>query len=137
MGGELHRGSITDKLSGFFDSGTTEGTVTGGSFAFTEADLRAIIVNWRHLETSYDDSLTNADRMARVEGPGDEFASAMQAGAANRSAESYRTYLEHNRDYCKTQAELFESALNDYLGVEHTNATDFDKTDTTGPSHGI
>ena len=137
MGGELHRNNIRNDLSGFFASGTTQGTVTGGSFAYTEPELRKIIQNWHDLADSYHGSIYNAETMTRIEGPGREFASSWHADAANRSGRSYIAYLAHHRDYCRQQAKLFQDALDDYLGIEHTNATDISKTGPDGPQAGI
>jgi hypothetical protein len=67
--------------------------------------------------------------MALIRPPGGDFASEAHAEAANGSGTSYLTYLAHNAQYCSEQAELFQAALNDYLGVEDTNATEFDKND--------
>lgn len=128
MSGEPHRDSINAQLAGMFTTNTTEGTVTGGSFAFTETEMLTIIKNWRDLEHSYRESLYKAETMSRIEPPADDFASRWHANAANRSGESYRRYLEHNRDYCKQQAELFQKTLDDYLDVEQTNATEMNKT---------
>jgi hypothetical protein len=137
MDSQGHVDRINSQLSGMFGTGTTEGTVTGGSFTFTEADMRTIKDNWDNLANSYDSSLTNADYMTRIDPPAEDMASEFHAAAANRSGESYATYLEHNRDYCRQQAQLFQNALDDYLGVEHTNVADFNKTGQQGPQNGV
>ncbi len=137
MDRQAYQDRIHSQLSGMFSSTTTEGTITGGSFAFTEADLIKIRDNWRELARSYRDSIANAERMAKVEPPAEDMASRFHAGAANRSGEAYRTYLEHNWQYCRNQAQLFQDALDDYLGVEHTNVTEIDKTGQSGPQPGV
>lgn len=35
------------------------------------------------------------------------------------------------------QAQLFQDALNEYLGVEHTNVTDINKSGPQGPQPGV
>ena len=137
MDSQGHLDRINSQLSGMFDTGTTEGTVTGGSFTFTEADMRTIKDNWTKLADSYRYSFDNAETMMRIKPPAEDMASEFQAGAANRSGESYRNYLEHNWQYCEQQAQLFQNALDDYLGVEHTNVTDFNKTGQDGPQDGV
>ena len=137
MGDQPHRDNINAQLGGFFTANTTQDTGTGGSFAFTEADMRAIIKNWLDLAHSYRKSLANARFMTRIQPPAEDFASRWHAAAANRSGESYRRYLEHNRDYCNDQAQLFQNTLDDYLGVEHTNVTEMNKTAPQGPQPGV
>jgi hypothetical protein len=127
---QSHRDAINTDLGGM---GTTQGSVTGGSFAYTEPEMRAIITNWLDLADSYQRSLRNAEAMSRIEPPAPDFASQLHAAAANRSGQSYQRYLKHNTDYCLQQAELFQKTLDDYLGVEHTNATDMNNVDPQGP----
>ena len=133
MDGQAHHDSINAQLTGMLTPHTTEGSITGGSFAFTESDMKTIIQNWLDLADSYRQSLTNAEVMSRILPPADDLASRFHAAAANRSAESYREYLEHNKEYCEQQAQLFQSALDDYLGVEDTNVIEIDKTAPQGP----
>lgn len=136
MDSQAYQDRIQSQLSGMF--GTTEGTVTGGNFSFTEADMTKIRDNWLDLAESYRNSWSNAERMMKIAPPADDMASTFHANAANRSGEAYLNYLKHNRDYCLQQAQLFQDALDDYLGVERTNVTDF--TDTggqQGPQAGV
>lgn len=137
MDGQAHRDSINAQLAGMLTTNTTEGSVSGGSFAFTEPDMRTIIQNWLDLADSYRQSLGTARMMARIEPPAEDFASRFHADAANCSAESYREYLEHNSDYCLQQAQLFQDTLNDYLGTEQTNVTEMNKTAPQGPQPGV
>jgi len=137
MGEPTHRDNINAELSGFFTSNGSRSPVAGGSFAFTEADMRAIIKNWADLAHSYQDSLRNADRMARIKPPAEDFASRWHAGAANRSGESYKGYLENNQNYCFKQAQLFQKALDEYLDIEHANVTGMNTTAPHSPQPGI
>jgi hypothetical protein len=137
MGDPSHRDNIQAQLGGFFDSHTTQGAVTGGSFAYSEADLGIIIKNWKDLADSYRRSMRNAEYMSRIEPPAEDFASKWHAVAANRSGESYQQYLEHNYNYCAQQAELSQIALDKYLGVEHTNVTEMNKPAPQGPQPGV
>ncbi len=118
MAGELHKG----------DGPRDMADARAGSFTFDEATMRSLISQWLDLADSYGESLANAGTMARVEAPGLDFASKAQAEAANRSGNSYIEYLASNRRFCAAQAQLFQDALDDYLGVEHTNVIEFDKT---------
>jgi hypothetical protein len=136
MDSQAHRDSIDAQLSGMV-GGITQGTVTGGSFSYTESDMVTIRDNWHNLAESYRESMTNAETMVKVEPPAEDFASKFHANAANRSGESYKNYLKHNRDYCLQQAQLFQNTLDDYLGVEHANVTDIDKTAPQGPQPGV
>ena len=137
MDGPSHRDAINTELAGMFTSNTTQGSLTTGTFAYTEPEMRTIIKNWLDLAKSYRDSLRDSFSMTAVEGPGHDFASKLFAAAANRSGESCVEYLTHNRDYCLQQAQLFQDALDDYLGVEHTNVIEFDKSDEPHPRRGV
>jgi hypothetical protein len=131
-GGQTHRDNIESQLGGMFTTHTTEGTITGGTFTYNESDMRTITNNWRDLSRSYDDSLDRAHRLARIEPPAEDFASRAHAAAANRSGDSYKHYLEHNRDYCAQQADLCQQALDHYLGIEQTNTTEINNTAPDG-----
>jgi hypothetical protein len=138
MDSQEHHDRIGTQLSSMFTTNTTEGTVGGGSFTYTVSDMRTIKNNWLDLAESYRESLTNADRMTKVEPPAEDMASTFHADAANRSGESYKNYLEHNRDYCLQQAQLFQDATDDYLGVERTNVTEINNSGgRPGPQAGV
>lgn len=134
MDGQLHRDHIRSELGGFFTQGHAEGSFTTGTFAYDEDTLRGLVSDWVSLHEHYRGSLTTAQNMARVSGPGADFASEAQANAANDSAKSYANYLQQNTDYCAEQAQAFQNALDDYLGVEHRNVTEINKS---GPQAGI
>lgn len=134
MDGQLHRDHIRSELGGFFSQGHTEGAFTTGTFAYDEDTLRTLVTDWLELFHHYEQSRNAATNMAQVSGPGVDFASEAQANAANESAEAYRTYLQQNVDYCKQQAQLFQNSLDDYLGVEHRNVAEINKS---GPQAGI
>lgn len=133
MDGQLYREHIRSELGGFFDQGHPA-SGAGGSFAFDEDTLRGLVTDWLDLAERYADSLHNSADMAQIEGPGLDFASAAQADAANASGRSYLDYLHQNRAYCIQQAQQFQDALDDYLGVEHRNVTEINKS---GPRAGI
>ncbi len=137
MNSQQHRDAITGELSGWFNSNTTEGTVTGGSFAFTEDQIRAVVTNYRTLADSYSDAIDKAHQMTAVDGPGLDFASDSFAIAANQSGEALIASFRNARDYCMEQARRAENALNDYLGVEHTNLTEINKQRSHGPQAGV
>jgi len=137
VSGELHRDAIKAQLAGMVTSNTTEGAFTNGDFAFTEPEMRTIVKNWLDLADSYDKSINGSFSMKTVVGPGRDFASHMFAAAANQSGDSYLKYLTNNRDYCLQQAQLFQDTLDTYLGVEHTNVTEINKSDQQGPQPGV
>jgi hypothetical protein len=70
-------------------------------------------------------------------GPGNDFASAAQANAASDHCRVYLDYLEKNAKYCTDQAQLFQNALDDYLGIEHRNVAEINKPHQQGPRAGI
>ncbi len=134
MGGQLHRDeNMYRKLDHVANS---SGGGEGG-FAFDEATMRSIVTSWLDLAVSYRSSIKTARDMGNVYGPGLDLASESQAMAASKSAASYISYLTHNHDYCMDQAQLFQNALDDYLGVEHTNLTEINKTGSEQPRAGI
>lgn len=137
MDGQAYQDRIQSQLSGMLSTGSTEGTVTGGTFSFTEDDMAKIRDNWLELARSYRDSFDAADTMSKITAPAEDMASKFHAKAANHSGLAYRTYLEHNWQYCNDQAQLFQDALSDYLGVEHTNVGILGKTDHDGPQDGV
>lgn len=121
MAGELQKGDGLREIA--------NAAQARGSFSFDPDELQSLIRKWRELADDYADSVDKAERMATVQPPGNDFASEAQATAANDSGGSYLAYLRHNAQYCNDQADLFQTALNDYLGIEDTNATEFDKND--------
>lgn len=137
MDSQQHRDAITGELSGWFDSHTTEGTLTTGSFNFTEDQIRAVVKNYVDLADSYDKSILRASGMTTVDGPGLDFASDAFATAANQSGVALIDSFKNARDYCLTQAQLAQNALDDYLGVEHTNVIEISNQDQQGPRAGI
>lgn len=135
--GLSHHNAINADLAGMFTSTTTQGSLTTGTFTYTEPEMRTIINNWLDLAKSYRESIRESFSMTAVTGPGRDFASQMFAAAANQAGKSCLRYLEHNRDYCEQQAQLFKNALDDYLGVEHTNIIEISKSDQPGPTQGV
>lgn len=128
-------GRITSALGGI--AGSAQGSITSGGFSFDEDTMRRIITRYTSLADSYEDSLPNAHRLAQVEGPGLDYASHSVANAANRGGTSYYDYLIHQRDECRNQAQLFQQALDEYLGVDQSNAEDINKTgDSDGGDSG-
>ncbi len=118
---------------------STQGVITTGTFEFDEATMRGLVEEWLALAEDYDTSFRDSEWLTLVEGPGLEFASQSHAEAANGSGRSYRDYLQHNREYSYEQAQLFQNALHDYLGIEHTNVTQIGDAGqpSDGPQAGI
>ncbi|GAB1513443.1 hypothetical protein [Actinophytocola sp. KF-1] len=137
MNRQQHRHAISAELSGWFSSTSTESSSATGSFAFTEDQIRAVVTNYLDLADSYNEAIDKAGRMTIVEGPGLDFASDAFASAANRSGKSLIESFQQARDYCTEQAQLAQNALDDYLGVEHTNVTEINKQGPQGPQAGI
>lgn len=120
LDGQEHRDRIKAELSGMTASDGPQNTSIG-SFAFTESDIRQLITNWLDIAKSYDRSITTAIYVTQVTGPGLDFASDSFANKANQSGESLLQHLRHGWEYSIQQAQLAQTALDDYLGVEHTN----------------
>jgi hypothetical protein len=102
---------------------STQGAITTGTFEFDEATMKGLITDWLALAEDYNTSFRESEWLTWVEGPGLEFASQSHAEAASASGRAYQEYLQRNREYCYEQAQLFQNALHDYLGIEHTNVT--------------
>lgn len=133
--GEQHLGRITSALGGI--AGSAQGSITNGGFSFDEDTMHRIITRYTTLADSYEDSLRNARQMASVEGPGLDYASGSVANAANQGGNSYYDYLIHQQNECRTQAQLFQQALDEYLGVDQSSAEDINKTgDSDGGDSG-
>jgi hypothetical protein len=108
-----------------------DGTITTNGFSFDQPTMEGLIKNWMELVDSYNQSLNaNVSRMTVVEGPGLDYASRSHAEVANRSGEAYSTYLTECRDYCLTQAQQFQNALDDYLGLEHRNVEELHRANS-------
>jgi hypothetical protein len=122
MDGQLDRSGM-DALQNIV-GGNTQGFISNGTYEFDEPTMRNLITKWLELAESYDRSFRNTVVLVTVEGPGLDFASQAHAEAANASGRAYRDYLQHNRDYCYEQAQLYQDALHDYLGIEHANVTE-------------
>jgi hypothetical protein len=138
MSGQLDRSAMTalQNIAG----NNTQGAITTGTFEFDEDTMRQLVSEWLSLADDYDLSWSASESIAQVKGPGLDFASTSHAGAANASGRAYLDYLQHNRAYCIQQAQLFQNALHDYLGIEHTNVTqigDAGQPLDTGPKAGI
>jgi hypothetical protein len=136
MDSQRHHDSITAELAGMFGN-TTQGSFTTGGFSFSESQLRTIVTNYLDLAHSYEQSMDDTIGMKMVEGPGLDFASQSFADAANRSGRSLTESFMDARDYCLEQAQLCQNALDDYLGVEHTNITEINKQGPQGPQPGV
>jgi len=124
--GQEYRDRIVGELGDMANSGGTQGA-PGGSFAFTESDIRKVVKNWLDIAESYQNSRNKAHLVTVVEGPGLDFASDSFAKAANWSGLSLLLHLEYGKKYSLDQAQLAQNALDDYLGVEHTNVMDLFK----------
>jgi hypothetical protein len=134
LDGQLHRDHIRSELGGFFSTGHAEGTITNGTFAYDEDELRSLVTQWLNLADSYQKSISDVYNMASVDGPGLEFASEGHAKAANQSGNAYRAHIDTAFQYCVDQAQKCQDALDDYLGVEHHNVIEVLKA---GPQAGI
>ena len=128
------RDHISSALGGFFAQGHTEGTITTGTFAYDEDELRQLVTRWLDLAESYQTSVSATAPMTSVSGPGLEFASEGQANAANASGNAYREHLRTSFEYCVGQAQRCQDALDEYLGVERRNVRDILDS---GPQAGI
>jgi arabinogalactan endo-1,4-beta-galactosidase len=137
MSSQTHHDNISAQLTGILKANATQAAMTNGSFTYTEGEMRTLIKNWHDLADSYQKSLQHALFMARIESPAEDFASRAYTDAANQSGKAYERYLEHNRAYCEQQAQMLQDVLDEYLGVEHANTTEIEKTAPQGPQPGV
>ncbi len=125
--GHEYRDRIVGELGDMANSGGTQGA-PGGSFAFTESDIRKVVDNWMGIADSYARSLDKINDATAIDGPGLDYASDSFANTANLSGKALSQHLVTGREYCLDQAQLAQNALDDYLGVEHTNVREIAKT---------
>lgn len=124
----------TGRLLGSIADRSHHASLASGSFAFDEQTLRDLVKDWLALAESYRESARRARHMAMVQAPGLDFASEAQIQAVGRHGGAYLDYVTHNHDYCVRQAQIFQDALHDYLGVEHRNVLDLrDAAEAEGP----
>jgi hypothetical protein len=120
MTGQLDRGTGPRSLTEIVNNGPSQ----GGGFVYDEATLGTLIQRWLDLADHYARSRAQI-QLGVAEPPGLDFASKDHVDAANQSGTAYMTYLGKNFEYCVRQAQLLQNTLDDYLGVEHRNVTDF------------
>jgi hypothetical protein len=110
----------------------------GGSFAYDEDTLRSLVTKWVEIADHYLSSHYRTD-LGSMEPPGLDAASEALAKAVNTSGNKYRAYLVDNYWYCVRQAQLCQTALDNYLGVEHHNVLEMSKFQQpdAGPQPGI
>jgi hypothetical protein len=125
--------NIGSTLSGIATH-TATAAITTGTFSYTPEALRDLVTRWTSLAESYQQSRENAQAMTQVKGPGLEYASQAHASVANSSGQAYLLSVEQKWRYCLAQAQKFQNALDDYLGVEHRN---IETMDSAGPRDGI
>ena len=101
--------------------------VGGGRFAFEPDQIRAVITEWDSLIESYEADRRAANRLTQVQAPGNEYASRSMAEAANASGQKVVDSIVAQRDYCISQRDKFQAALNQYMGVEETTAGDMNR----------
>ena len=108
--------------------------VGGGRFSFEPDQIRAVITEWNKLIEAYEADGRAADRLARVQAPGNEYASRSMAESANASGQKVVDSIVAQRAYCVSQRDKFQAALNQYLGVEETTVGDMNKQLPAGGS---
>ncbi|SDC85713.1 hypothetical protein [Actinokineospora iranica] len=128
--GHIAGSGVSDMVGGARPSGD------GGKFSFEPDEMRAIVKDWMDLALDYRRSMVDADQMGTVDPPGNEYASQYHAEAASASTQAYLDSLQEKADYCYSQAQKFQDALSDYLGVERENVRGLNSTDqsVSGPS---
>ncbi|WP_154814462.1 hypothetical protein [Actinophytocola xinjiangensis] len=113
---------------------------SGGGFSFDEDTLRDLVTDWLTLADEYRESVVRTDQLILIQPPGLDFASEAQTKAVHRHTEAFLRYLAHNHDYCLRQAQNFQDALHDYLGIERRNVRDLQDAgdpERSGPLPGI
>lgn len=100
-----------------------------GKFTFSPDEIRAVITDWMTLGDEYTPSIATAKTMVVVAPPGDEYASQAHAERTNESGTRYVESLKQKQKYCYDQAQKFQDALHDYLGIERVNIRRMESAD--------
>ncbi|QFU94116.1 hypothetical protein [Amycolatopsis sp. YIM 10] len=98
-------------------TGASAGAPSGG-YSFEPDQLIDIAREWDDLADGYVEDMEHADILARVEGPGAEYASGDNAQLVRQSGEALLSALRDRVDYCRAQAEKFRSAAGQYAEAE-------------------
>ncbi|MBN6036198.1 hypothetical protein [Amycolatopsis sp. 195334CR] len=89
-----------------------------GGYSFEPEQLLEIAREWDELADGYMADMEHAEVLARVEGPGAEYASGDNAQLVCRSGEALLSALRGRVDYCRAQAEKFRAAAGQYAEAE-------------------
>lgn len=117
--------SIQASLAPITDAPAPAGPAgTAGTFTFVPDEVRAIVKDWIELALGYDESIRNTDTFVYVQPPGDEYASEHYVQRTSQSGRMYLESLIQKQEYCYDQAQKFQDALHDYLGVERESVRD-------------
>ncbi|SDC86391.1 hypothetical protein [Actinokineospora iranica] len=128
--GHIAGSGVSDMVGGAPPSGD------GGKFSFSPDEIRSIVKDWLDLADDYTQSMVGARPLGQVDPPGNDPASHYHAQAVATSSQAYMDSLKEKAEYCYNQAQKFQDALSDYLGVERENVRGLDSTDgsASGPS---
>ncbi|WP_162788682.1 hypothetical protein [Amycolatopsis albispora] len=98
-------------------TGSSAGAPSGG-YSFEPDQLNEIAREWDDLAEAYTGDILLAERLARVEGPGAEYASGDNALCVRQSGEALLSALWSRIEYCRSQAEKFRAAAGQYAEAE-------------------
>ncbi len=105
------------------------GEPAGGSsgFAYDAATLRELAKDWDDMADEFREDRKQADRIARTQGPGTEYASQGNAEHVRASGQALLETLVAREEYCRAMASRFRAALGQYAAAEDAHRTEIDQ----------
>jgi hypothetical protein len=116
--GVPHAGSYGSQASG---SG-------GAGFEYDVETLRGLMKDWNDLANEFKLDQEQAVTLARVKGPGLEYASGGNAEMIQNSGHALLATLAAREEYCRDMAAKFDAALGKYARAEDNHTTEVKQT---------
>lgn len=91
---------------------------SGESFVYDKQQLHAIAEKWSELAMHFRTSAVNATAMAKVDGPGAEYASGGHAVDANISGAAYSESIKASEEYCTAQVAKYRKVLGEVVDAD-------------------
>ncbi|MFD5092682.1 hypothetical protein ACFWMR_18900 [Amycolatopsis thailandensis] len=95
----------------------------GAGFKYDEATLHELADEWIDLAKEYRADLVDAEFIAKVEPPGQEFASGDNALVTRRSGQALVDALNQRITYCNNMAAKYVAALGKYASADEQAKT--------------
>ncbi len=99
----------------------------GSGFAYDAATLRELAKDWDDLADEFKEDRQQANRLARAEGPGLEYASQGNAEYVRASGETLLDTLIAREEYCRAMASRFRAALGEYAAADEAHRTEVEQ----------